>query len=149
MSDLEGDSRMQSSSEGSEDDLDAMFPKANEPPDTAQPLPASNIQNLQQYSELSPPSSEDPTDSRTLGHEPMDQINGAEGLSAKDSFSGESALNAPQQQLSIADREPGASWNTRKQKDDEDRVKEHLLDKGFGLSTCPQTESHFYGLTLE
>ena len=125
---------MQSSSEGSEDDLDAMFPEANEPANSVQTPQFSNIQNLQQYSELSPPSSEDPRDSRSLGYEPMDQTNGAEGSSVKASFSGDGAVNVSQQQLSIADREPGASWNNRKQNDEENRVKEHLLDKGFSLS---------------
>ncbi|KAL8824822.1 MAG: hypothetical protein Q9170_008029 [Blastenia crenularia] len=132
MSDPEGDSRMQSSSEGSEDDLDAMFPRANEPPNTTHIPQSSHLHNLQQFSGLSPPSSE-AADSQNLGHEPMEQANSAEVPDTSDTFVGD--MNAPHQMLSIADREPGASWNTRKQKDEEDRVKEHLLDKGFSLST--------------
>ncbi|KAL9003206.1 MAG: hypothetical protein Q9188_003921 [Gyalolechia gomerana] len=145
MSDPEGDSRMQSSSEGSEDDLDAMFPKADEPSNTTQIPQSTNIQNLQQFSELSPPSSEGLTDSQILGQEPMEQTNGAEASSAKENFGGESSTSVPQQQLSIADREPGASWNTRKQRDEEDRVKEHLLDKGFSLSTDTRVRRFIIG----
>ncbi|KAL8933144.1 MAG: hypothetical protein Q9216_006504 [Gyalolechia sp. 2 TL-2023] len=135
MSDPEGDERMHSSSEGSEDDLDAMFPKSDEPSITTQVPQPTNIQNLQQFSALSPPSSEGPADSQILSQEPVDQTNGAEASSAKESFDGESSTGVPQQQLSIADREPGASWNSRKQREEEDRVKEHLLDRGFSLST--------------
>ncbi|KAL9030312.1 MAG: hypothetical protein Q9196_001562 [Gyalolechia fulgens] len=145
MSDPEGDSRMQSSSEGSEDDLDAMFPKADEPSTNTQTHQSSNIQNLQHFSELSPPSSEGPADSQNLGQDPMDQTNGAETSSAKENFGGEGTTSVPQQHLSVADREPGASWNTRKQRDEEDRVKEQLLDKGFSLSTDTRTRRFIRG----
>ncbi|KAI4137365.1 MAG: hypothetical protein L6R39_007325 [Caloplaca ligustica] len=131
--DPEGDSRMASSSEGSGDDLDAMFPEANEPSTTTQTFHAPNIQNLQQFPEPSPPFS-DPNDSQTLGAESMDQTNGPESQTLHEALGGGSSLDAHQQQLSIAEREPGASWNTRKQQDEEARVNEQLLDRGFSLS---------------
>lgn len=128
---------MQSSSEGSEDDLDAMFPKADDPSTTNQhPQTPHHIQNLQQFSELSPPASDGPADSQLLSQEPMDQMNGPEASTMKEIMETEYDPNAPSPpQLSIAEKEPGASWNTRKQREEEDRVKEHLLDKGFSLST--------------
>lgn len=125
---------MQSSSEGSEDDLDSMFPKADDPSTTTQNPQTPHIQNLQQFSELSPPASEGPTDSQILSQEPVDQPNASAAALMQDIIDTETDTNAPpQQQLSIAEKEPGASWNTRKQKEDEDRVKENLLDKGFSL----------------
>ncbi|KAL9598218.1 MAG: hypothetical protein Q9219_004638 [cf. Caloplaca sp. 3 TL-2023] len=141
MSDPEGDSRMQSSSEASgEEDLEAMFPKADEPPNTLPTPQPTSLPNLQQFSELSPPSSNDPADSQTLHPEPMDQTNGVENsTSAPEGLGAASSADASQQQLSIAEREPGASWNTRKQMDEEDRTKALLLDKGFSLSTQTET----------
>lgn len=128
---------MQSSSEGSEDDLDAMFPEANEPSNTEHTPQASSLQNLQRFSELSPPASE-PNDSQILGHETTDQANGPESQALTETYGGGNSLDAPEQQLSIAEQEPGASWNNRKQQDEEARVKELLLDKGFSLSELPE-----------
>lgn len=136
MIDPEGDSCMASPSEGSIEELDAMFPEDNEPSATVRTPQPANLQNLQQFSELSPPSSEGPTDSQTLIPDLMDQTNGAKDPGFQGIFGGGSAVDSTQKQLSIADREPGASWNTRKQQDEENRVKENLLDKGFSLSEC-------------
>ncbi|KAL9018303.1 MAG: hypothetical protein Q9185_004406 [Variospora sp. 1 TL-2023] len=132
--DAEGDSRMHSSSEASSDDLNAMFPEANEPADAARTPPSSNIQNLQQFSELSPPASEGPADSQTSGRYFTDPTNGAGGSISAENLGGSGFMGGSQQQLSIAEREPGASWNTRKHQDEETRVKEQLLDRGFSLS---------------
>ncbi|KAI4255706.1 MAG: hypothetical protein LQ352_002423 [Teloschistes flavicans] len=135
--DPEGDARMQSSSEGSEDDLDAMFPDANAVPDlvpdSGHPLQQSNPLNLQQFSELSPPASQDPGDSRTLGSDPMDYANGGEESMTSAPFGPESPVEGPHQNLSIADREPGASWNNRKHQDEEERMKDLVLDRGFSM----------------
>ncbi|KAL8863066.1 MAG: hypothetical protein Q9178_000439 [Gyalolechia marmorata] len=138
MSDPEGDVRMQSSSEASEDDLDAMFPKASEPSNTANLTPQNtNItENMRQFSELSPPTSQDPTDPRGFGNDPMESAaNGGEASSSniRGFFENEVSPVASKKDLSVAEREPGASWNNRKHKDEEDRVKEQLLDKSFSL----------------
>ncbi|KAI4265888.1 MAG: hypothetical protein L6R35_007020 [Caloplaca aegaea] len=132
--DAEGDSRMHSSSEASSDDLNAMFPEANEPADAARTPPSSNIQNLQRFSELSPPASEGPADYQTSGRYFTDPTNGADGSIPAENLGGGGFMGGSQQQLSIAEREPGASWNTRKHQDEETRVKEQLLDRGFSLS---------------
>ncbi|KAL8811877.1 MAG: hypothetical protein Q9223_007436 [Gallowayella weberi] len=141
MTDPEGDSRMQQSS-SEEDDLDAMFPEASEPPNTANLIPRnSNIENLRKFSELSPPNSQDPEDSRSWGNDLMEQAgahsasNGGEKSSSNihDVINSEGLGPSPHKDLSIAEREPGASWNNRKTKDEEDRVKEQLLDKNFSL----------------
>ncbi|KAL8686736.1 MAG: hypothetical protein Q9218_006902 [Villophora microphyllina] len=131
---------MQSSSEGSEDDLDAMFPNANEVPelvpDSSRASPQQSVsQNLQQFSELSPPASQDPGDSRTFGTDPMDYANGGEesSTSAFFAFENNTVADTSHKNLPIAEREPGASWNNRKQQDEEERVKEHILDKNFSL----------------
>ncbi|KAL8913183.1 MAG: hypothetical protein Q9171_001977 [Xanthocarpia ochracea] len=136
--DLEGDVRMQSSSEASEDDLDAMFPKANEPSNTAN-LTHQNTsitENMRQFSELSPPTSQDPTDPRSFVNDPMESAaNGGEASSSNSRgfFENEVSAVALKKDLSVAEREPGASWNNRKHKDEEDRVKDQLLDKNFSL----------------
>lgn len=126
---------MASSSEGSVDDAESMFPEANEPSTAVQTPRASNLQNQQQFSELSPPASDGPTDPQLLGYDPMNQANTAEVPIFPDAFAGASYVDSqPQGQLSIADQEPGSSWNTRKHQDEEARVRENLLDKGFSLS---------------
>ncbi|KAL8679282.1 MAG: hypothetical protein Q9186_004426 [Xanthomendoza sp. 1 TL-2023] len=141
MTDPEGDSRMQQSS-SEEDDLDAMFPEPYEPPNTASLTPQnSNLDNLRQFSELSPPNSQDPTDSRSWGNDLMEHagphsgLNGGEGSSSNihDLINSEGSGPPPHRELSVAEREPGASWNNRKTKEEEDRVKELLLDKNFSL----------------
>ncbi|KAL8736160.1 MAG: hypothetical protein Q9166_000315 [cf. Caloplaca sp. 2 TL-2023] len=139
MSDPEGDVRMQqpSSSEASEDDLNTLFPEANETSNTATLTPRnSNMENLRQFSELSPPTSQDPTDPRSFGNEPMDYgMNGGEGSSPNimELLGGEASVGPSNRELSIGEREPGASWNNRKQKEEEERVGEQLLDKSFNL----------------
>ncbi|KAL8787153.1 MAG: hypothetical protein Q9213_002369 [Squamulea squamosa] len=138
MSDPEGDVQMQSSSEASEDDLNAMFPEANEPSNTATftPQHSSVYDNLRQFSELSPPTSQDPTDPRSLGNDPMESAaNGGEASSSNitDLLEDDGSMGASKRDLSVAEREPGASWNNRKHKEEEDRLKEQLLDKNFSL----------------
>ncbi|KAL8705865.1 MAG: hypothetical protein Q9201_001013 [Fulgogasparrea decipioides] len=133
MSDAEGDTKMVSSSEGSEDDLDAMFPDANEPPGIADTPELTHSHNVQQFSELSPPTSQDPTDSRNLETDLIDFANGGEGSSTSAMYGNDSAVDVSQKNLPIADREPGASWNNRKQQDEEERAKEHIVDKSFSL----------------
>lgn len=122
-----------SSSEEPEEDLDAMFPTAT----TSLTPQNSNVENLRQFSELSPPSSQDPIDPRNSGNDPSDYgANGGEGSSSNihDLMNSESPMDHPtNREKTIAEREPGASWNHRKQKDEEDRVKEQLLDKNFSL----------------
>ncbi|KAL8712328.1 MAG: hypothetical protein Q9220_003479 [cf. Caloplaca sp. 1 TL-2023] len=138
MSDPEGDLQMRSSTEPSEDDLDAMFPDANEPPNNSVHTPEPSIsKNLQQFSELSPPTSQDPVvDSRNFGSETMD-VGGGSGSGDIEYGQGDSfGESAGSRALSIADREPGASWNNRKQRDEEERTREHVLDKGFSLREC-------------
>lgn len=126
---------MASSSEGSVDDIDTMFPEANEPTTTVQTPQASNLQNQQQFSELSPPASEGPADSQLSGYDPMDHTNAADVPSFQYDFAGANSMDPQSQgQLSIADREPGSSWNTRKHQEEEARVRENILDKGFSLS---------------
>ncbi|KAL9576797.1 MAG: hypothetical protein Q9212_006810 [Teloschistes hypoglaucus] len=114
-----------------------MFPDANAVPDlvqgSANVLPPSNSQNLQQFSELSPPTSQDPADSRTLGSDPMDYANGAEQSITPALFASEGPANSSHPDLSVADCEPGASWQNLKQQDDEDRVREQVLDRAFSM----------------
>ncbi|KAL8753634.1 MAG: hypothetical protein Q9184_005364 [Pyrenodesmia sp. 2 TL-2023] len=125
---------MASSSEGSVDDIDAMFPEANEPLASVQTPQASNLQNQKQFSELSPPASEGPADSQLSGFDAMDQANAADLPSFQYDTAGAIYVDPqPQGQLSIADREPGSSWNTRKHQEEEARVRENILDKGFSL----------------
>ncbi|KAL9007857.1 MAG: hypothetical protein Q9173_006959 [Seirophora scorigena] len=134
MSDAEGDSQMQSSSEASSEDLNAMFPEANESANAPQTPLSSNVQNLQQFSELSPPASEGPGDPQLPARDLGDPTNGAESAGLAENYGGGGLMAGPPQQLSIAEREPGASWNTRKHQDEEARVKELLLDSTFSLS---------------
>lgn len=137
---------MHSSSEGSAEDIDTMFPDANDVPDlvsgSANVLPPSNSQNLQQFSELSPPTSQDPGDSRTLGSDPMDYANGGEELTPA-LFGSERPADSSHQDLSVADCEPGASWQNTKQQDDEDRMREHVLDRVFSMRKFAQRSSLF------
>ncbi|KAI4169671.1 MAG: hypothetical protein LQ348_007237 [Seirophora lacunosa] len=121
---------MQSSSEASSEDLNAMFPEANESANAPQTPLSSNTANLQQFSELSPPASEGPGDPQLPARDLGDSTNGAEHSVLAENFE---AMAGPPQQLSIAEREPGASWNTRKHQDEEARVKELLLDSTFSL----------------
>ncbi|KAL8640724.1 MAG: hypothetical protein Q9228_002381 [Teloschistes exilis] len=135
--DAEGDARMHSSSEGSADDLDPMFPDANSVPDlvpsSGNALPPSNSQNLQQFSEISPPTSQDPGDSRTLGSDPMDYANGGEESMTSALFDSEGPADSSHPNLSVADCEPGASWHNAKHVDEEERMKEHVLDRKFSM----------------
>lgn len=124
---------MHSSSEASEEDLDAMFPDSNEPPELVHTPQTSHTQNLQQFSELSPPTSQDPGDSRMLGSDLAEYANGGEGSSASGMSGNDNIVDISHKNLSIADREPGASWNTRKQKEEEERIKEQVVDKSFNL----------------
>ncbi|KAL8666967.1 MAG: hypothetical protein Q9168_007363 [Polycauliona sp. 1 TL-2023] len=139
MSDPEGDVQMQSSSEGSEDDLDSMFPKANEPSDTTTLTPQQNSNlygNMQQFSELSPPTSQDPTDPRNPSNDQTDSAaksGEAPGLNIGDLLQGGEFGSASKKDLSVAEREPGASWNNNKHRMEEERVKEQLLDRTFSL----------------
>ncbi|KAI4240313.1 MAG: hypothetical protein L6R42_011546 [Xanthoria sp. 1 TBL-2021] len=133
MSDPEGDVRMQSSSEGSEDDLDPMFPNENQPSNTANLTPQnSNLyENMQQFSELSPPTSQDPADPRSFRNDPMETNTGQ--ASSYDLLQTGESGSVSTNDLSVADRAPGASWNNSKHKGEEDRAKEQLLDKNFSL----------------
>ncbi|KAL8884778.1 MAG: hypothetical protein Q9192_006772, partial [Flavoplaca navasiana] len=140
--DPEGDVRMQSSSEGSEDDLNDMFPEANQPSNTATLTPQNSnmYQNMQQFSELSPPTSQDPIDPRNFGNDPIDSTT-KEGESSRANISDilqtRDVGSAPKKDLSVAEREPGASWNNGKHRAEEERVGEQLLDKNFSLREHP------------
>ena len=130
--------RMQSSSDGSEDDLNDMFPEANQPSNTATLTPQNSglYQNVQQFSELSPPASQDPIDPRNFGTDTIDPTtkNGESSRSnINDSSQTRDSGSAPKKDLSVAEREPGASWNNGKHQAEEDRVRELLLDKNFNL----------------
>ncbi|KAL8896205.1 MAG: hypothetical protein Q9207_007822 [Kuettlingeria erythrocarpa] len=134
MSDAEGDSHMASSSEGSVDDADSMFPDANEPSTAVQTPQTSNLQYKQQFSELSPPASEGPTDPQLSGYDPMNQANNADVSSFPDAFAGITYVDSQAQGgPSLADQKPGSSWNSRKHQDEEALVREDLLDKSFSL----------------
>lgn len=129
---------MQSSSEGSEDDLDPMFPDENQPSNTANMTPQnSNLyENMQQFSELSPPTSQDPTDPRNFRNDPMESATNtgqASSSNINDLLQTGESGGVSTKDLSVADRAPGASWNNSKHKGEEDRAKEQLLDKNFSL----------------
>ncbi|KAI4221822.1 MAG: hypothetical protein LQ349_007757 [Xanthoria aureola] len=138
MSDPEGDVRMQSSSEGSEDDLDPMFPDENQPSNTATltPQTSDRYQVIQSFSELSPPTSQDPTDPLSFGNDPTESASKPGQASSSNLNNllqtGESG-SVSTKNLSIADKAPGASWDNCKHKGEEDRAKEQLLDKNFSL----------------
>ncbi|KAL8847036.1 MAG: hypothetical protein Q9221_007896 [Calogaya cf. arnoldii] len=138
MSDPKEDVHMQSSSEGSEDDLDSMFPEANQPANTATLTPQnSNLyENLQQFSDLSPPTSQDPTDSRNLGNDRTDSRANMGQLSStniNDVLQTGEAVPMSTKDLSVAEKAPGASWNNGKHQAEEDRAREQLLDRSFSL----------------
>ncbi len=129
---------MQSSSEGSEDDLDPMFPDENQPSNTATltPQTSDRYQVIQSFSELSPPTSQDPTDPRSFGNDPMESAakpDQASSSNLNDLLQTRESSSVSTKNLSIADKAPGASWDNCKHKGEEDRAKEQLLDKNFSL----------------
>ena len=122
-----------SSEEDAQEELDAMFPDENEPPGLVHTPPTSNTQNMRQFSELSPPMSQEPGDVQTMDNGLMDNDDAGEGSSSGGPYGQDNATDLPQKHLTIAEREPGSTWNTRKQKDDEERVREFVVDKAFHL----------------
>ncbi|KAL8998018.1 MAG: hypothetical protein Q9169_002858 [Polycauliona sp. 2 TL-2023] len=147
----EGDVRMQSSSsESSEDEMNNttnIFPGAEEPLQystfTMAPLDSTQSENWlqQQRAELSPPTSQDPIlpdppDFRDAGIGTLDTSGNsgeASKLSINDILQGGESGSASKKDLSVAEREPGASWNNPKHRMEEERVKEQLLDRNFSL----------------
>ncbi|KAL8869273.1 MAG: hypothetical protein Q9174_004393 [Haloplaca sp. 1 TL-2023] len=134
MSDPEGDAKMDSSSdEDTQGEIDALFPDENEPPGLVHTPPTSNTLNERRFSEISPPMSQEPGDVQAMDNGIMDNGDVGEGPSSGGLYGQDNAPDVSQKNLTIAEREPGATWNTRKQRDDEERTREQVVDTAFHL----------------
>lgn len=117
------------SSSSEENDSEAMFPNEQQ---QAQDLPSSG---LAQSSELSPPYSQDPPGSDTLGFGNDDIMDTSTGPAPGPSATAEqipigNLLSNGNTQKS----EPGWAWKNKKARDEYSRAMEMVVDKSFTLS---------------
>lgn len=141
--DVDGDSQMRSSS-SDEDEADALFPSANDPPDAQNQPRASAF-----MSELSPPASQDPPDDpEWTGFQADDMdVTDSHGVSGGDGLqrhvnpaevfgsSGqiESSLKDDYEIRGDAENAPGYAWTNKKAREEHQRALEQVVDRGFNL----------------
>lgn len=141
--DVDGDSQMRSSS-SDEDEADALFPSANDPPD-AQNQPRASVS----MSELSPPASQDLPDDPEWTSFPADDMDvtdnhrapGGGGLQKhvnpaevfESSGQVQSPLKDDYEIRGDAENAPGFAWMNKKAREEYQRALEQVVDKGFNL----------------
>ena len=128
--DLDGDSRMHSSSSSDEGDSDSMFPAEHEPPGSSshhQNSTRPNVshgypQSLPEAAASTPPQSQD-------NDHAMDMEMGNDRLS-------ENGPSGAGQKSVDLENEPGAAWNNKKAIEEYRRALTQIEDKNFSLSEC-------------
>ncbi|MCJ1461528.1 hypothetical protein MMC07_000125 [Pseudocyphellaria aurata] len=132
------------SSSSDEDEVDALFPSANEPPDAQNQPRASNS-----ISELSPPASQDhPDDPEWTGDQADDMdvtdshgAPGADGMQRHVNLAeliGSGSQTQPPLKDDYrtgvdAENAPGYAWMNKKAREEQQRALEQVVDRGFNL----------------
>lgn len=141
--DADGDSQMRTSS-SDEDEVDTLFPTANDPTDPQDQPRASTF-----MSELSPPASQDPpNDPGWTDYQPDDMdVTESHGGPGSDVFqkhvdpadvfgsSGQvqSSLKDDFEIRGDAEHAPGYAWTNKKAREEYQRALEQVVDRGFSL----------------
>ena len=127
MTDADGDSQMRSSS--SEDEVDNMYPDADDP---ATPPHDSNSSRFINPI-LSPPHTQDPPQRLETREEDPMEISQGQNIFVDQAVQDQIPTRSSGGQPSIEEQAPGAMWSNRKAREDTQRALEQVVDKGFNL----------------
>ena len=125
--DPDGDAQMRSSS-SSDNESEAMFPSANDPP------ASQNDTTLAQSRQagLSPPSSQDPPHLNGTSMDMMEVIE-SEDLPSGEASNVQSAATRAHDEGQEAEKEPGYAWSNPRAREEFARAMDSMLDKDFSI----------------
>lgn len=129
--DLDGDSRMHSSSSSDEADSDSMFPAEHEPPG-----PSSHHQNSVHPSASHGYPQSFPEAAASTPPQSQDNDHAMDMEMANDRLSENGPSGAGQKSVDL-ENEPGAAWNNKKAIEEYRRALTQIEDKNFSLSEWP------------